>query len=103
RFYAETRSCAPVQVSIRDPQTGKRMKLTVVGVLSDSAPEFMYGIWTSQRSLAPVFGHRVLPTLHFFAPNPGDEPKGTAQKLESAFLANGMQADALKDVLHDLV
>ena len=36
------------------PRPGKRMKLTVIGVLSDSAPQFMYGIWTSQRSLRPV-------------------------------------------------
>jgi putative ABC transport system permease protein len=50
-----------------------------------------------------VFGDRVLPTIHFFALRPGVDPKTTAQKLESAFLANGMQADALKDVLHDLV
>jgi len=33
----------------------------------------------------------------------GVDPVATAKKLESAFLANGMQADALKDVLHDLV
>jgi putative ABC transport system permease protein len=102
-FYLEDKRFHPVKMTVRDQQTGKRLTLTVVGVLSDSAPEFMYGIWTSQRSLAPVFGNRVLPTIHFFALKPGVDPKTTAQKLESAFLANGMQADALKDVLHDLV
>ncbi|HET7554739.1 MAG TPA: FtsX-like permease family protein, partial [Gaiellaceae bacterium] len=102
-FYLEDKLFHPVKMTVRDQQTGKRLTLTVVGVLSDSAPEFMYGIWTSQRSLAPVFGNRVLPTIHFFAVKPGVDPKATAQTLESAFLANGMQADALKDVLHDLV
>jgi putative ABC transport system permease protein len=102
-FYLEDKRFHPTKITVRDQQTGKRLRLTVVGVLSDSAPEFMYGIWTSQRSLAPVFGDRVLPTIHFFALKPGVDPKTTAQKLESAFLANGMQADALKDVLHDLV
>jgi putative ABC transport system permease protein len=102
-FYLEDQHFRPVRITVRDQQTGKRLRLTVVGVLSDSAPEFMYGIWTSQRSLAPAFGNRVLPTIHFLALRPGVDPKATAQKLESAFLANGMQADALKDVLHDLV
>jgi putative ABC transport system permease protein len=102
-FYLEDKRFRPVKMTVRDQQTGKRLTLTVVGVLADSAPEFMYGIWTSQRSLAPVFGDRVLPTIHFFTLKPGLDPKTTAQKLESAFLANGMQADALKDVLHDLV
>ena len=102
-FYLEDELFHPVKMTVRDQQTGKRLTLTVIGVLSDSAPEFMYGVWTSQRSLAPVFGNRVLPTLHFFAVKPGVDPKATAHKLESAFLANGMQADALRDVLHDLV
>ncbi|HSB39059.1 MAG TPA: FtsX-like permease family protein [Gaiellaceae bacterium] len=102
-FYLEDEVFDPVPVTIRDQQTGKHMKLTVIGVLSDSAPEFMYGLWTSQRSLAPVFGTRVLPTVHFFALQPGVDPKATAHRLEAAFLPNGMQADSLKEVLHDLV
>jgi putative ABC transport system permease protein len=102
-FYLEDRTFDPVRVSIRDPQTGKRMTLIVIGVLSDSAPQFMYGIWTSQRSLQPVFGDRVLPTIHLFATAPGVDPKAAARTLESSFVGSGMQADALKDTLHDLV
>ena len=102
-FYLEDRTFDPVRVSIRDPQTGKRMKLTVIGVLSDSAPQFMYGIWTSQRSLRPVFGDRVLPTIHLFATAPGVDPKAAARTLESSFVGSGMQADAHEDTLHDLV
>jgi putative ABC transport system permease protein len=63
----------------------------------------MYGIWTSQRSLQPVFGDRVLPTIHLFKTAPGVDPKIAARTLESAFVGSGMQADALKDTLHDLV
>jgi putative ABC transport system permease protein len=102
-FYLEDQGFEPVRVSVRDQQTGKRLTLTVIGVLSDSAPQFMSGIWTSQRSLQRAFGDRVLPTIHLFALRPGVDPKATAQKLESAFLANGMQADSLKEVLGDLV
>jgi len=102
-FYLEDKTFEPVRVAIRDPQTGKRLTLTVIGVLSDSAPEFMGGLWTSQRSLHRVFGARALPTIHLFAVKPGVDPKAASRQLESAFVGNGMQADALKDTLHDLV
>jgi putative ABC transport system permease protein len=102
-FYLEDETFDPVKVTVRDQQTGKRLTLTVIGVLSDTAPQFMYGVWTSQRSVAAVFGNRVLPTIHLFALKPGVDPKTTAQKLESAFLPNGMQADALEETLADLV
>jgi putative ABC transport system permease protein len=63
----------------------------------------MSGVWTSQRSLAAVFGDRVLPTIHLFALRPGVDATATAHRLESAFLANGMQADGLEEVLRDVV
>jgi len=102
-FYLEDKSFDPVTVSVRDPQTGKHVNLKVIGVLSDSAPTFMAGIWTSQRSLAPVFGDRVLPTVHLFALRPGLDAKATAAKLESAFLANGLEADSLQKLMNDAV
>jgi putative ABC transport system permease protein len=102
-FYLEDKTFTPVKVAVRDPQTGKRLVLTVIGVFSDATPEFMAGIWTSQKSLTPVFGDRVLPTTHLFSLRSGVDPKATAKKLESAFLANGMQADSLKKLLADAV
>jgi putative ABC transport system permease protein len=102
-FYLEDRTFNPVKVAVRDPQTGKRLVLTVIGVLADSAPEFMAGILTSQATLTPVFGDRVLPTTHLFALASGVDAKATAKKLESAFLANGMQADSLKKLLDEVV
>jgi putative ABC transport system permease protein len=102
-FYLEDETFDPVRVSVRDPQTGKRITLTVIGVLSDSAPEFMSGMWTSQRSLERVFGARVMPTIHLFALAPGVDAKATAQRLESTFVASGLQADSLKETLADLV
>jgi putative ABC transport system permease protein len=102
-FYLEDEVFDPVKVTVRDQQTGKRLTLTVIGVLSDSAPQFLYGVWTSQQSVAAAFGNRVLPTIHLFALQPGVDAKATAQQLESVFLPNGMQADALEETLADLV
>jgi putative ABC transport system permease protein len=102
-FYADDKTFAPVKVDVRDPQTGRQERLTVIGVLSDGAPLFMQGIWTSQATLSRTFGDRVLPTVHLFALKPGVDAGATAKKLESAFLANGMQADSLKKLLNDAV
>ena len=76
-FYLEDKSWAPVRVSVRDPQTGKHVTLTVIGVLPDSAPQLMAGIWTSQATLGRVFGDRVLPTSYLFKVKPGVDPKAT--------------------------
>jgi putative ABC transport system permease protein len=102
-FYLEDRIFAPIPIAVRDPQTGRHRRLTVIGVLSDSAPQFMAGIWTSQATLSETFDDRVLPTVHLFALKPGVDAKVTAKTLESTFLAHGMQADSLKKLLADTV
>ncbi|MGZ4307926.1 MAG: ABC transporter permease [Gaiellaceae bacterium] len=102
-FYLEDKSFAPVDVRVRDPQTGTQTTLKVIGVLSDATPQLMAGIWTSQQTLSHVFGKRVLPTTFLFALRPGVDPKATADRLESAFLANGMQADSVRKLLSDAV
>jgi putative ABC transport system permease protein len=102
-FYLEDKTFEPVQVVVRDAQTGKAVTLTVIGVLSDSAPQLMSGIWTSQSTLAPTFGDRVLPTTYLFKLRPGIDAQSEARALESAFLAHGMQADSLQKLLDDVV
>jgi putative ABC transport system permease protein len=102
-FYVEDKTFEPIPIQIRDPQTGRRTTLKVIGVLSDNVPLSMIGIWTSQKTLATTFGARVQPTTYLFALRHGVDPKTTAKHLESAFLADGMQADALKNVLRDTV
>jgi len=102
-FYLEDGSFDPVRVSVRDPQTGHSRTLTVIGVLSQTAPQAMVGLYASQSALTPVFGDRVRPTTYLFALRPGVDPVTTAKHLEAAFLANGMQADAISKLLHDAV
>ncbi|HEX5468724.1 MAG TPA: FtsX-like permease family protein [Gaiellaceae bacterium] len=102
-FYLEDKAFDPVPVQVQDPQTGKALTVQVIGVLSDTTPELIAGIWTSQSSLAPVFGDRVLPTTHFFALREGIDPESEANALESAFVAHGMQADSLQKLLDDAI
>jgi putative ABC transport system permease protein len=102
-FYVEDKHWAPVRVSVTDPQTGKHTTLTVIGVLSDSAPAEMTGIWTSQATLTPVFGNRVLPTTYYFKLNPGVNPTTTSKTLQNAFMANGLKADTMQKLLNQAI
>ena len=102
-FYLEDGTFKPVRVHVRDPQTGHARTLTVIGVLAQTAPQAMVGLYTAQSALTPVFGDRVRPTTYLMALRPGLDPVTTAKHLEAAFLANGMQADAVSKLLHDAV
>jgi len=92
-----------VPVDVRDPQTGKVVRLTIIGVLSETAPYSMAGISTSQSTLATAFGGRVEPTVHLFALRDGVDAGATARELETAFLSNGMEADSIEKLLDDAV
>jgi putative ABC transport system permease protein len=100
-FVVEDGVFDPIPVVTRDPQTGKTLKLTVIGVLEDSAPQAMYGLSTSQQTLAAAFGDRVTPTAYYFALPPAVDARATAPKLEAAFVANGLEADAVEQLVDD--
>ena len=100
-FYMEDGVFDPIPITVRDPQTGRALHLKVIGILKDSAPAEMAGISSSQATYQHAFPGRFEPTIHYFALAPGVDPETTATKLESAFLANGLQADSLQKVLDD--
>src|SRR5579862_1409615 len=102
-FHVEDKGWAPVRVSVTDPQTGKHTTLTVIGVLPDSVPGGMTGIWTSQATLTPVFGNRVLPTTYLFKLNPGVNATTAAKTLQNVFMANGLQADSMQKLLNETI
>ena len=102
-FYVEDKRFDPVSIAVRDPQTGKTTRLTVIGVLKDTAPIQLGGLWTSRRTARAAFGPRAEPTLHYFKLAPGVDAGATATRLERAFLANGMQADSVAKLLRDAI
>jgi len=102
-FYFDDGVFDPIPVDVRDRQTGRRVRLTVIGILSDSAPLEMAGISASQRTLERAFPGRVRPTIHYFALAPGIDAKSAAASLESAFLASGLEAESIQAVLDDMV
>lgn len=101
-FYLEDQAFTPVPVEVRDTQTGKTLRLKVIGVLADNVPYAMLGISTSQRTLAPL-GAAAVPTVWYFRVRDGVDPVAEADALEAAFLDSGMQATAQSETLHDAV
>jgi putative ABC transport system permease protein len=102
-FYLEDGTFDPVPVVVRDPRTGKKTQLTVIGVLKDSTPEMMLGLTTSQRTLAEAVGERAHPSIYWFGLAEGRDASAAARQVEAAFLANGVEADALEETLNDVM
>jgi putative ABC transport system permease protein len=102
-FYVEDKVFAPFGVDVRDPQTGRHVRLTVIGVLSDTAPLTMAGLSASQATLAATFGDRAQPSVYMLALRPGVAARAAARQLQNTFLANGMQADSLQALLDTAV
>jgi len=100
-FLYEDQTFDPIPIEVLDKQTGRHARLTVIGVLKDTAPTEMVGISSSQATLAAAFPGRVRPTIHYFALAPGVDPTQAAASLESAFLANGLDAESIQQVVHD--
>jgi putative ABC transport system permease protein len=101
-FFFEDPSFEPVPVTVSDPQSSDELHLTVIGVLRDDIPFEMAGISVSQQALAP-FGDRAVPTVHHLALAPGADADRVAAELESAFLANGLEAESYQGLLDDAV
>ena len=102
-FLFEEDALEPMPVQVLDKQTGRTRKLTVIGILKDSAPLEMVGITTSQDTLSTAFPGRTKPTIHYFGLAPGVDPEDTAAALESAFLRNGLDAESIQEVVDDVV
>jgi putative ABC transport system permease protein len=102
-FFLEDKVFDPVRVEVRDPRTGTTRTLTVIGVLSDTVPQDMPGIWTSEETATALFGSRAALTIHHIALSPDVDPDETARALERTFLASGMEAKSARDRLHETI
>jgi putative ABC transport system permease protein len=103
-FYIEDQGFDPVNVRVVDQQTNTNFDVTIIGVLSDAGPFFMTGITTSQAKLeTALLPERIVPTTLWVDLQPGVDAEDTAEAMESAFLANGLEANSLAEELADAV
>jgi len=101
-FYYEEGDFRPTPIVVVDEQTGNTLRLTVIGILKDTAPLEMIGISTSEKTLAAAFPGRTHPTIHYFALAPGVDAGDAAAELESAFVASGLEAESIEQVVEDV-
>ena len=102
-FYYEEGKLDPITIEVLDKQTGGKARLTVIGILKDTAPVEMLGISTSQETLETAFPGRVDPTIHYYDLAPGVDAGEAAGQLEAAFLENGLDAQSIEEVVDDVV
>jgi putative ABC transport system permease protein len=101
-FYYEEGDFRPTPIEVVDEQSGRMARLTVIGILKDTAPLEMVGISTSEKTLDAVFPGRAQPTIHYFALAPGVDPADAAAGLEAAFVASGLEAESIDQVVKDV-
>jgi len=75
----------------------------VIGILKDTAPPEMLGLSTSEESLVNAFPGRIRPTIHYFGLASGVDPEDSAAGLEKAFVASGLEAESIQQVVDDAV
>ena len=102
-FYYEEGALDPIRIEVLDKQTGNTATLTVVGILKDTAPLEMVGISTSQDTLDAAFPGRVAPTIHYFGLAPGVDARDAATRLEATFMERGLDAEAIEQVVDDVL
>jgi putative ABC transport system permease protein len=101
-FYFEE-GFEPIPVEVLDKQTGRRTTLRVIGILKDTARPEMLGISTSEETLVDAFPGRIRPTIHYFGLASGVDPEDSAAGLEAAFVASGLEAESIQQVVDDAV
>lgn len=107
-FHLEDPSFEPVPLEIRDPQTGDWRTVRIIGVLRDTATNgttsgaSMFGVSMSQAALG-IYGDRARPATYLVRLAPGTDARAAARAIESSFLANGMQADAVAQIVDEVI
>ena len=95
-IYREDTVMSPIDIEVKDPREPFSLPLTVIGVLE--GPSINYGLYTSLPQL-PV---TVPFTTYLFKLKEGIDAKATAGALEAAFLANGMEAKPMQEILDEV-
>ncbi len=98
--YLEDKTMKPIELEVREPGTGAKFTVTVIGVLDQSALTG-FGMITSQDTLKKGLNMDLpTPTYYLRLANNAD-PGSTSKALESAFLRNGLQSTDLIKELKD--
>ena len=91
---------APIQLWIADPNAGRAVRLTVIGVVDNRAFN-TYGIITPARNVAAAGFPAAPPTTYYFKVAPGVDPHTAAHRVEAAYLPYGLEATNMAEQLDE--
>jgi putative ABC transport system permease protein len=96
--YLEDKTMKPIQLEVREPNSGATFTVTVIGVLKQTAITG-YGLITSQKTLKKGLTLDLPEPTYYVRLAEGVDPGKTCTALESAFLKNGLQSvDLIKEL-----
>lgn len=94
------RTFDPVDLVIRDSATGGTREITLIGVLTTRASGLYSGLFISPEAFAATF-ERPESTIHFVKLEEGADANAAARGIERTLLAQGVQADSLRQMIED--
>ncbi len=94
------RTFDPVSVDILDSTTSKTHRVQIIGVLSTTASGLFTGLFVPQETFDDVYPNPES-TLSYVRLNPGVNANDTAKAIEKTLLAQGAQADSLRQLVSD--
>lgn len=96
--YLEDETMQPIRLEARDPVSGTKFTVTVIGVLEQSALTG-FGLITSQETVKQGLNIDLPAPTYFIRLAEGADPAATGAALESAFLKNGLESvDMVKEM-----
>ncbi len=99
-FDPAERTFAPVPLELIDTATGASRRVQLIGIISTPASGLFSGLFVPQATFDEVFA-RPETTLDYVRLNPGASANDTAKGIEKTLLAQGAQADSLRQVVED--
>jgi putative ABC transport system permease protein len=99
-FFIEDDEMPPTEIEIREPRSGTVAKITIIAVLDLVSDQF--GVIMFDKATLDEISPDVLPlTTYRFRLEEGVDAGTSADDLEAAFLANGMETQVLADELEE--
>ncbi|MFQ5873183.1 MAG: ABC transporter permease, partial [Dehalococcoidia bacterium] len=100
-LYLENDTMEPIEVTVRDLDSGTTFELTVIAVLDDfaSGGPMPFGIFTSTNTLKAELSRDVNATQFFL--NVAEETEDPATRIEAAFFQHGLETLDVRKTIED--
>ena len=99
-LHYEDQRMSPIDIEVREPLSGRVVKLKVVGVLdalTDAFGEIGFGMFVSRTGLDDALPYPIPTTTYRFKAAEGADVTRLARRVEAAFQGYGMETEVLAE------